>query len=104
MEAEEIVMSQQAEYYGLCSTCNHAPGCPSAQDPNNPVLYCEEFDDYEPPAPRSARRKTLAPAAPSTMEAVSPDRPMGLCATCENCQSCAFAEPEGGVWHCEEYR
>ncbi len=97
-------MSQQVEYYGLCSTCNHAPGCASAQDPNTPVFYCEEFDDYEPSAPRLARGEVHPPGAPSTVEAVNTNRPMGLCANCENCQNCAFPEPEGGIWHCEEYR
>jgi len=28
----------------------------------------------------------------------------GLCSICENRPACAFPKPEGGVWHCEEYR
>ena len=28
----------------------------------------------------------------------------GLCSNCEERRSCAFPKPEGGVWHCEEYR
>ncbi|MHC4505741.1 MAG: hypothetical protein ACYTFI_20745, partial [Planctomycetota bacterium] len=28
----------------------------------------------------------------------------GLCGNCEERRSCTFPKPEGGVWHCEEYR
>jgi hypothetical protein len=28
----------------------------------------------------------------------------GLCSTCENSETCTFQKPEGGVWHCEEYK
>ena len=28
----------------------------------------------------------------------------GLCINCANRNSCQFVKPEGGVWHCEEYR
>jgi hypothetical protein len=29
---------------------------------------------------------------------------LGLCSTCENSETCTFQKPEGGVWHCEEYK
>lgn len=28
----------------------------------------------------------------------------GLCVNCENRHTCEFVKPNGGVWHCEEYR
>jgi NADH-quinone oxidoreductase subunit E len=28
----------------------------------------------------------------------------GLCVNCENRHTCEFMKPDGGVWHCEEYR
>jgi len=28
----------------------------------------------------------------------------GLCINCENRNTCKFIKPNGGVWHCEEYR
>ncbi len=28
----------------------------------------------------------------------------GLCSICEGREACTFVKPEGGVWHCEEYR
>ncbi len=31
-------------------------------------------------------------------------RSLGLCMNCENRFSCTFPVPEGGVWHCEEYK
>jgi len=28
----------------------------------------------------------------------------GLCINCENRHTCEFTKPNGGIWHCEEYR
>ncbi|MEI9476493.1 MAG: hypothetical protein WCO26_07950 [Deltaproteobacteria bacterium] len=28
----------------------------------------------------------------------------GLCTICEDHGVCTYPKPEGGVWHCEEYR
>ena len=39
---------------------------------------------------------------PSTMSDLNPYR--GLCSLCENRTTCTYPKPEGGVWHCEEYR
>jgi hypothetical protein len=32
------------------------------------------------------------------------DDPAGLCPTCDFRSTCMYPKPEGGVWHCEEYR
>ena len=31
-------------------------------------------------------------------------REMGLCSHCENREFCTYPKPEGGVWHCDEYK
>jgi hypothetical protein len=33
-----------------------------------------------------------------------PGKSRGLCSICEDREVCTFLKPEGGVWHCEEYR
>ena len=32
------------------------------------------------------------------------ERFKGLCMNCDNRFDCLLPRPEGGVWHCEEYR
>jgi hypothetical protein len=32
------------------------------------------------------------------------DSHLGLCGLCEDRSTCTYPRPEGGVWHCEEYR
>jgi hypothetical protein len=32
------------------------------------------------------------------------ERIKGLCMNCDNRFECLLPRPEGGVWHCEEYR
>jgi hypothetical protein len=32
------------------------------------------------------------------------ERFKGLCMNCDNRFECRLPRPEGGVWHCEEYR
>jgi len=29
---------------------------------------------------------------------------LGLCVNCEDRETCVYPKPDGGVWHCEEYR
>ena len=87
------------DYRDLCSTCNHAPTCKNRGTPDKPVFYCEEFDIYVAVAPK----KTLA-SVPSPAKRMNSDKNKGLCLDCENRETCVFPIPQGGVWHCEEYR
>ena len=102
---EENIMSDIVEYNDLCSTCNFGPDCVRRKHHGKPVLYCEEFSDYQdvPKKPYrafgdyDAREKFVT----SRLETA---RTMGLCAFCDNQGTCANSDREGGVWHCEEYR
>ena len=91
-------------YNGLCSTCKHVSTCIFPRDPRRPSIYCEEFE-LETTIPRkepiddTARLKEL-----HTTEGEGSSMPIGLCSDCENARTCVFQKPEGGVWHCEEYR
>jgi len=81
----------------LCSTCNHASVCATRSRPDKPVFYCEEFDAYVPVQEKTPARTAANPAESS-------GKHKGLCSNCENRETCAIPRPEGGIWHCEEYR
>ena len=85
------------QYRGLCSTCNHGAGCHQGSTPAWPVFYCEEFDAHVTvqTSPVVERKPIPTPANA---------RDIGLCVNCENRSACTHPKPEGGVWHCEEYR
>jgi hypothetical protein len=81
----------------LCSTCNHARRCPSRGTAGRPVFFCEEFSAFVPvrsPRPSGASHSRGAPLSQAK----------GLCSNCEDRNTCGATKPEGGVWHCEEYR
>ena len=91
---------------GICSTCKNAATCVYLAGARQPVLQCEEFD----PGEVSRTRKTpkaFPPKGPSPASQADGEPPielMGLCVDCENRHACTYLKPEGGVWHCEEYR
>ena len=87
---------------GLCTSCNLAAECTFPRLPGRPVMCCEEFDGAslvakKPPTPTSA-------GAPAAGDVALDDGPRGLCRTCELKEVCSYPKPEGGVWHCEEFR
>jgi len=88
-----------SEYRDLCSTCNHAPTCGNRSTPEKPVFYCEEFDNY---VPVTVKKTSVSASAPAEM--IDSDKYKGLCSNCENRETCILPKPEGGIWHCEEYR
>ena len=88
----------------LCSTCKNALSCTFPRDPDKPAVYCEEFEIEEPPPIRIAEEERPKATEPYVAEGRDSTRFIGLCSDCENRQTCVFPEPEGGVWHCEEYR
>ena len=88
-----------SEYRDLCSTCNHAQSCGNRGTPEKPIFYCEEFDAY---IPESPKKTSISESAP--IEMINSDQYKGLCSNCENRETCLLPKPEGGIWHCEEYR
>lgn len=89
---------------GLCSTCKHASTCALPGDARKPLLYCDEFElEIKAPSragPGGASRST----GPFIAERKGPATLIGLCWDCENSPTCIFPVPEGGRWHCKEYR
>lgn len=102
---EDVSNFRPAAYRGLCSTCKHASECTFPRDPNRPVMQCEEFEGilYAPEETRRAQPLSFGGKAPKTDEE-EPTQLKGLCKLCENRSTCTYPKPEGGVWHCVEYK
>ena len=82
----------------LCSTCSHAETCGTRSTPQRPIFFCELFEVFAPPpvvAPAAAREPAPRHDAGEYK---------GLCVNCEHRSTCTLPRPEGGIWHCEEYR
>lgn len=91
-------------YSGLCSTCKHVSTCAFPADSRRPLLYCNEFE-IEISTPSKLGLSSLSQSARSFIPQVEGSSTLiGLCSDCENSPTCVFPIPEGGRWHCEEYR
>ena len=86
---------------GLCRTCAHASGCGYLRNPEQPVVFCEEFDSTTLPMVADAQPEAAAPTAEDMRLW---DVYKGLCVNCDMRESCAIRKPETGIWHCEEYK
>ena len=104
---EGSIASRKEEDLGICSSCKSASTCTYTKDPRRPVLQCEEFEGYEPRPMRPIAKNILLTTAPefrANAEEKNSGKYKGLCSICEDRKTCTFMKPEGGVWHCEEYR
>jgi len=86
---------------GLCQTCDHASACGYIRNPEQPVVFCEEFDSTT--LPMVADAPSEAPA-PTAADMRLWDEYKGLCVNCDMRETCAIRKPETGIWHCEEYK
>jgi hypothetical protein len=91
----------------ICTTCNNAEVCLLQKNKIRPVWFCEQFDDYMP----IVENKNVAVKSPitksdmrSTQSTKDSREFKGLCVNCECRFDCKLCKPNGGVWHCEEYR
>jgi len=97
------------EYRGLCVSCKNASNCTYLKDARQPIWQCAEFEGYPPqvgPVKKTNKdnsQQSDIPAGSKNKEKES-NHYLGLCKNCENRETCTFPKPEGGVWHCEEYR
>lgn len=99
---KETVSEEVAPNKGLCATCNEAAHCAYAKNATSPILFCEMFDESKPEEQVSVN----TPPAQASPEGEKKPASLikGLCVNCEHRDTCNFPKPEGGVWHCEEYR
>jgi hypothetical protein len=86
---------------GLCRTCARASDCGYIRSPQEPVVFCEEFDSSMLPMVEEAQSEAPAPTA-ADMQMW--DEYKGLCVNCDMRETCAIRKPETGIWHCEEYK
>ena len=99
--------SKVRKYSGLCSTCSNAPACTYRREFGEPKLFCDEFEGGLAMQKKSDDEETVSPAHPrskSREEERDTGREVGLCGHCENREFCTYPKPEGGVWHCDEYK
>lgn len=94
-------------YHGLCSSCLFELTCTYHRDPKHPVLQCEEFRGMIlSPVKEGGSKNNPLPniRKPPLTPKIYFKQYKGLCETCEGKLSCTYPKPEGGVWHCEEFR
>lgn len=92
-------------YNDLCSTCNHAETCLSKKTRQRPVWFCEEFDDYV--VVKELYDIAVQPTDSQDRFSAGEDEAgqfKGICMNCENRRTCNYLKPNGGIWHCEEYK
>ena len=98
---------ENREPSGVCLCCKAVSACTYAKDPRRPALQCEDFEGYEPRRGATVMTNSLAANDPKwgfDVEKRDSRKHKGLCSICEDYDSCILSKPEGGVWHCEEYR
>jgi len=104
---EENTYVDKNRYLGLCSYCKSAPICTFTRDPNRPVCECDEFagSTYTPVGVPNQKNVSLRHFPENPIGNEDPfSLHKGLCSQCEGRTDCVYPKPEGGVWHCEEFR
>lgn len=102
---ENIPFNKQ--FHGLCSCCESSLTCSYDKDPKHPVLQCEEVGAMTRSPAYSGGLKNNPPSnirKPSFPRKISFQQYKGLCSTCEVVTFCTYPKPDGGVWHCEEFK
>lgn len=105
---KRVTVTAREEYLGICSTCNYAPDCAHRlRNPGLAVWDCENYGDSVriDGAEINGGLSEVVPLRPkSRRPEFDAIEYKGLCENCENRDECTYPKPEGGVWHCEEYR
>ena len=104
-QIQRQTITKKKKRKGICATCGNELDCtfPAGQDAA--VRQCEEFDliNSVPGNGGSVKNRTGSAVRAGAVILDTPSG-RGLCSNCENSASCSYPKPEGGVWHCEEYR
>lgn len=101
----ETVRPAAKQATGLCESCTRAEDCTFIRRPGQAVLDCDEFAPVEPRrgAPHLVlARPNLAADLVEREEDLS--AAIGLCRSCAHHADCTYPRPQGGVWHCDDYR
>ena len=91
---------------GLCSNCNNRSYCVYRAGRGFDALYCEMFNGAAGSASvaESGERERLELAPRPDRMGIYESNVTGLCVNCADREKCILPRPEGGVWHCEEYK
>ena len=87
----------------LCSNCKNDPDCTFKKNRQKPSFYCEEFKVDTCPSVKTTRKDKSEITSVDAKDEDS-SKFIGLCSNCDNRKTCTFPKPEGGLWHCEEYK
>lgn len=98
-----MAISVQSKSVGLCLTCDNSPFCAYRQMRGFDAMFCEMFHNNGDAPHAEHRAPNPGPARPASGDPEA-ETLIGLCSNCEHRRECTFPKPEGGVWHCEEYR
>ena len=92
---------------GICRICIHESYCAYRKSISGPVLQCEECE-YSESAPVKNITGVITFLPKLSDSTVKVDggagKFKGLCVNCDDREVCVYPKPEGGIWHCEEYR
>ena len=86
---------------GLCVTCNNGSFCVFRKKRGFDAIYCDTFDISS--LNGKGRVAVIFDEIKSSVKKTNGEV-LGLCSNCENYDNCTLPKPDGGVWHCEEYR
>lgn len=100
-------MSEKIRIRKVCPICRNKPACELFKEYGSLIFICEQFEPLEGAESGTTDRALTALEELKIREILARKEvqmQMGLCSNCENFSSCTFIKPEGGIWHCEEYR
>ncbi|MFH1229883.1 MAG: hypothetical protein V1709_00135 [Planctomycetota bacterium] len=100
-------MLKNNKYGGICMTCENDSSCTYSRNYEKPVFHCEEFNGGKNEQTKNTNKNIVSKGysqPKSSLNDKDADKYDGLCENCENRKSCKLIKPEGGVWHCQEYR
>jgi hypothetical protein len=95
--SREKYLNEEFKFYGICVNCESKDDCVYRQNPDKPILFCEQYEVPVTPSQNLSIKRQEQQTEPES------NNFRGLCINCEKRSSCMFPKPEGGVWHCEEY-
>lgn len=88
---------------GICPGCALNPRCSLRRDKSTAVWFCESFQCAA-EEERGVEPIDIDRCASEMAGCRYDSRFKGLCMNCENREKCTYPKPEGGVWHCSEYK
>ena len=103
LNGSTVEMAQE----GICKVCVHESDCTYKKSITRPVLQCEEFECFENGSGKNvAGMISFSPKLHNSKDEVDSGtgKYKGLCENCDDREVCVYPKPEGGVWHCEEYK